>query len=143
MNYAQTIIEARRAAQETAAAAAAAEQKKKEEAARCQSRAEEFLRNVILPELEQARRDLEAEGISADVGNGHTPEQQPRHSLTVLTSTGSRLLRFTAGLHWPNADCPTAAIHLSSSSGTATGPLPLSKEKVVETLHTFLRTCAF
>ncbi len=143
MNYAQTIIAARRAAEEKATAAAAAEQRKKEEAAHCQNRAEEFLRNVILPELEQARRDLEAEGISADVGNGQTPEQQPRHSLTVLTPSGSRVLRFTAGLYWPNSDCCTAAIHLSSGTGTAAEHLPLSKERVVETLHAFLSTCAF
>lgn len=95
--YSDTIAGAQRRKAEGLAAMEAEEAERLKKIAVGYAKAEEMLTSLVLPELEQARSDLEDANIKSDVGNGKS-NGHIRYSLTIHGQGGSSLL-FNAGIH--------------------------------------------
>lgn len=102
--YSDTIAAAKRRNAESLAAREAEEADRLRKIDSGYARAEELLTALVLPELEQARTDLEEAGIKADVGNGKS-NGHIRYSLTIHRQGGPTSLLFNAGVQWNDDGC--------------------------------------
>lgn len=135
--YADTIAAAKRAAAERQTAEQVEEERRKAALGSGRAIAFEFLKSVVLPELEQARADLEQEGFSADIGNGQN-EHYLRYSLSV---PGKRVGQSTTLLFKATACESTGRgipILLCGPMGSDGDSIPLEKSVVVDRIRSFI-----